>query len=146
MVWAYVALSQFLIQWSGNIPAEVGYYSVRGEGIWKFISGGVIFGQFFIPFLCLLAPRTKNPKMLRAVCIWIILMRLLDLFWAIVPSFTTEQGNFFEVNMVFIVECLVAVLGLGGIWFTVFTRVLKSADLVPNHPIPFMDEEVPEHA
>lgn len=146
MVWAYVALSQFLIQWSGNLPAEVGYYSIRGVGGWRNLSAVVIIGQFFIPFLCLLAPRTKNPKVLRTVCLWIILMRLLDIYWAIVPSYVTEQGNYFDPNIQFLAECVLTVLGLGGLWFFIFTRTLKSAALVPNHPIPLMDEEVPEHA
>jgi hypothetical protein len=146
MVWAYVSLSQFLIIWSGDLPAEVGYYVVRGTGGWRFLSWVVVVGQFFLPFLWLLAPRTKRPGLLRLVCFWIVGMRVLDMFWGIVPAYVTDQGNNFEVTAQFIGECAVALAAFGGVWFSIFGRVLQKADVVPVHIIPVMDEEAPQHA
>ena len=38
MLWAYVAFSQYLIIWSGNLPEEVTWYVARLNGGWGWIA------------------------------------------------------------------------------------------------------------
>ncbi|HKG79067.1 MAG TPA: hypothetical protein VKA78_06595, partial [Pyrinomonadaceae bacterium] len=41
MLWAYFAYSQYLIIWSGNLPEEITWYTVRTRGAWGAIIVGI---------------------------------------------------------------------------------------------------------
>ena len=70
----------------------------------------------------------KNPKLLRAVAIWTIVLRILDVFWIIEPSFRQRGLEIYWTD-------IAVPIGLGGIWIAVFIRNLKSRPLlVPNDP------------
>ena len=53
LLWAYFAYSQFLVQWSGNLPAEADYYLVRSRGVWSIITPLLALFGLVVPFLCL---------------------------------------------------------------------------------------------
>src|SRR5581483_9807162 len=38
MMWAYLAFSQFLIIWAGDLPHEIGWYLHRSAGLWKYVA------------------------------------------------------------------------------------------------------------
>ena len=46
MLWAYLAFSQFLIIWGGNLPEEMPWYLERTTGSWGYVSLVVVFGHF----------------------------------------------------------------------------------------------------
>jgi hypothetical protein len=57
-----------------------------------------VIGHFFVPFVILLwRPVKKNPAWLCAVCGWILLMHLVDMYWVIIPerapSLSAAGGN-----------------------------------------------------
>ena len=90
----YLAFSQFLIIWSGNLPEEIPWYLDRLRGGW-----GVIFSldfvfHWFIPFSLLLSRDLKRDKnRLIMVCKWMIFARCWDLFWLIEPNFADARRN-----------------------------------------------------
>ena len=90
----YLAFSQFLIIWSGNLPEEIPWYLDRMRGGW-----GVIFSldfafHWFIPFTLLLSRDLKRDKnRLVMVCKWMIFARCWDLFWLIEPNFADAKRN-----------------------------------------------------
>src|SRR6202043_1872626 len=55
MLWAYVAFSQFLLIWSGNLPEEISWYLPRIEGGWRLLGVSLIVFQYFVPFALLLS-------------------------------------------------------------------------------------------
>jgi hypothetical protein len=124
MLWAYFDFSQLLIIWSGNQPEEVSFYYPRLHSQWGVVAVIVVVFHFFVPFFLLLSRDLKrNPKVLPAVAIWLILMRLVDLFWMIRPEFTARAlPNIWD---------LAAALALGGLWFFFFAGNLKQAPLLP---------------
>jgi hypothetical protein len=125
MVWGYFTLSQFLIIWSGNIPEYTSYYALRFDGAWVYVGAAIVVGQFAIPFLCLLAPRTKAvPKLLMILTAWIFLMRFADLYWNVMPMLRKTAPQWTD---------LAALLGIGGIWSLVFQSQLLKADVLPKH-------------
>ncbi|HMS56323.1 MAG TPA: hypothetical protein PKA27_13065 [Fimbriimonadaceae bacterium] len=129
MVWAYLTLSQFLIIWSGNLPEEVPYYRLRAELGWQFLGWILIWGRFFVPFFALLAPKTKRyANTMKWVCIWIILMHILDVFWLVVPGF--ERGGLFQSIRLGDVGALI---GFFGLFLVGFSTEVKKAALVPTH-------------
>jgi hypothetical protein len=129
MLWSYFAFSQFLIIWSANLPEEIHWYLPRIQGSWGAIALIVIVLHFAFPFLFLLSRSMKRDAgKLVIVAGLILLMRLIDLFWTITPSFTHEH---FHVSWMDIV----APIGMGGLWLAVFARALGRRPLIPiNDP------------
>jgi hypothetical protein len=132
VVWTYLAFSQFMIIWSANLPEDIPWYMRRFSGGWGAIAAILLVFHFFVPFLILLNRFVKrDPKWLRMVAIWIILMRLLDVYWIIEPAFYQHE---FELHrQVFRVHWLdiVAPVGLMGVWIAAFVWQLKRFPLVP---------------
>jgi hypothetical protein len=127
MLWAYFEFSQLLIIWSGNQPEEISFYYSRLRSQWGVVAVIVLIFHFFVPFFLLLSRDLKrNPKLLPGVAIWLILMRLVDLFWYIRPEFTkltpTALPNIWD---------LAAALGVGGLWFFFFAGNLKQLPVLP---------------
>ena len=60
MFWAYLAFSQFLIIWAGNLPEEIPWYLKRLTGGWQAVGLGIILFHFFLPFLMLISRGTKG--------------------------------------------------------------------------------------
>jgi hypothetical protein len=58
--YAYIHFSQYFIIWNGNLPEETFWYVVREKGTWFWVGMVIIFGHFFLPFLCLLRIDVKS--------------------------------------------------------------------------------------
>jgi hypothetical protein len=85
--WAYIAFSQFLLIWYANIPEETVWFLARWDGSWKYISVGLIFVRFVIPYAGLLSQQSKmNPKRLKIMGLWILFSHIFDLYWLIMPT------------------------------------------------------------
>jgi hypothetical protein len=124
MLWAYFQFSQLLIIWAGNQPEEITFYYSRLHSQWGVVAVIVLIFHFFVPFFLLLSRDLKrNPTLLRGVAIWLILMRLVDLFWYTRPEFTqTALPTIWD---------LAAALALGGLWFFFFAGQLKQLPVLP---------------
>jgi hypothetical protein len=124
MLWAYFSFSQLLIIWSGNQPEEITFYRTRLYSEWGVVAVIVLIFHFFVPFFLLLSRGLKrNPNLLPKVALWLIFMRLVDLFWMTRPEFTPNAWpNLWD---------LAALLALGGLWLFVFAGQLKQLPLLP---------------
>jgi hypothetical protein len=86
--WAYIAFSQFMLQWYANIPEETVWYRNRWSGSWRTISLVLIFTQFAFPFLFLLPRTTKRHLTALAVGAVVLLIgHYVDLYWLIMPVY-----------------------------------------------------------
>ena len=124
MLWAYFGFSQLLIIWAGNQPEEITFFRSRLYGGWGVVAVIVLVFHFFVPFFLLLSRDLKrNERLLPKVAIWLIFMRLVDLFWLTRPEFTRNaMPGWLD---------FAAVLALGGIWLAFFASNLKSQPLLP---------------
>lgn len=143
MVWAYFNFSQFLIIWSGNIPEETGWYLTRMKGPWMIVGTLLVLFHFAFPFLILLQQDFKRKfKWLAGIATFILLMRLVDMFYLIGPNpridKTIEKGAFVLSWMDF-----VAPIAIGGIWLWWFIGQLKKRPIVPAND-PFFEKAI-EH-
>ena len=137
MLWAYFGFSQLLIIWSGNLPEEISFYRTRLYGAWGVVAVLVLIFHFFVPFFALLSRDLKrSAKLLPKIAIWLIFMRLVDLFWLTRPEFTS--------NAVPGLMDIAAILALAGIWFAVFARNLKALPLLPLGD-PKLEEAIEVH-
>ena len=118
MLWAYLSFSQFLIIWSANLPEEIPWYMHRMNHGWEAIGIGLMVCHFAVPLLVLLSRQSKrSPAILAGMAIWLIAMRFLDLFYRIVPEAYPSGLDFSWMDVA-------AMVGLGGVWMTIFTSNL----------------------
>src|SRR3984893_972568 len=124
MLWAYFDFSQLLIIWAGNQPEEITFYRTRLYGGWGVVAVIVLVFHFFVPFFLLLSQDVKrNVKVLPKIAMWLIFMRLVDLFWMTRPEFTSRAvPTWLDV---------VLPLALGGLWLGFFAFNLKQCPLLP---------------
>jgi hypothetical protein len=127
MLWAYFAFSQYLIIWSGNLPEEIGYYLERIRGAWGATIIAIGLLHFAAPFLFLLSRDLKrDPRKLVLVAVLILVMRMIDLLWMLLPAFKEHHWIWLDV---------IALLGFGGLWLGLFAWQLGKRSLVPiNDP------------
>ncbi|HXK60536.1 MAG TPA: hypothetical protein PLP42_11650 [Acidobacteriota bacterium] len=125
MLWAYVAFSQFLIIWSGNIPEEAVWYQSRMQGGWQYVGLILIIFHFGVPFVILLQSRAKKrASVLAKIAIGILALRVVDLFWIISPALHREG---FSVSWM----DFTTPIAVGGIWLAAFAWRLKDVSLIP---------------
>ncbi|NBO64514.1 MAG: hypothetical protein EBU88_06680 [Acidobacteria bacterium] len=139
-VWAYFSFSQLLIIWSGNLPEEIPWYLERFKGPWRYIGLLLIGLHFMLPFFLLLSrDLKKNSRRLVLVAWLIIIMRLVDLFWLIVPSIENDHQQ--HVSPLSYPVYILAAIGLGGVWLGWFFWQLRQRDLI-SHCDPLFDEAI----
>jgi hypothetical protein len=125
MVWAYFSFSQFLIIWAGNLPEEIPWYLTRMKGGWGAMALVLVVGHFALPFALLLSRDLKrNFKLLSRICVFILAMRLVDLFWVAAPDM--HHGHFAPSWL-----DLTLPLGLIGLWLFLFFSQLEKRPLMP---------------
>ncbi|MBK7511134.1 MAG: hypothetical protein IPI76_02550 [Chloracidobacterium sp.] len=141
MVWAYFNFSQFLIIWSGNLPEETTWYLTRMKGGWGYIGVLLIIFHFAFPFLVLLQQDFKRKaRWLSALAIFILVMRLVDMFYQIAPTPRITEGiatGAFHIDWLDIV----APVAIGGIWLWWFFGELLKRPLVPAQD-PFFESAI----
>ena len=124
MLWAYFSFSQLLIIWSGNLPEEITFYRSRLYGSWGAVAIVVLIFHFFVPFFLLLSSDLKrNERLLPKVALWMIIMRLVDLYWLTQPEFC-HSARPHPLDFVLPVALL-------GIWVAYFAWNLKREPLLP---------------
>ncbi len=110
---AYMAFSQFLIIWNGNLADETPWYVPRMQGGWGWISGAIMLFHFALPFVALLFRAVKrDPRRLAAVALLILAARVLEAPWMVLPALHQAQW-------LGIVLSVPAWIGLGGLWLAV---------------------------
>ena len=124
MLWAYFDFSQLLIIWSGNQPEEISFYRTRLYGEWGVVAVIVLIFTFALPFLVLLSQSLKrNPSLISKVAIWMLVFRLVDLYWMTRPEFTSRAWpGWLDV---------VVPVALVGLWVGFFAFNLKQRPLLP---------------
>ncbi|HEY3383658.1 MAG TPA: hypothetical protein VGK32_17985 [Vicinamibacterales bacterium] len=129
MIWAYLSFSQLLIIWAGNLPEEIPWYLHRIAGGWNYIAIVLAVFYFAVPFLVLLGRNNKRQHYrLTIVAVGIIIARVFDVFFLIAPEFYRDHLSVHWLD-------LTALVGLGGLWLTMFIWRLGARPLLPpNDP------------
>lgn len=84
--WAYIAYSQYMLIWYGNIPEETAWYLPRILGGWRGFSVFLLIGHFVLPFLLLVTKHTKRAMtVLAVICVGMLIMHLVDIYWLVMP-------------------------------------------------------------
>jgi len=123
--WAYIAFSQYLLIWIGNLPDEVPWYLVRSEGGWKGVGVFLILFQFVIPFVVLLSRGLKRrlPPLV-FMSAWILAAHYVDTYWVVMPPASPAGPRPSWMD-------LTALLGVGGVALAFAVHRLRGHPIVP---------------
>lgn len=135
MFWSYVSFMQYLIIWSGNLPEENVWYLNRSVGGYELVVLVLMGFHFAVPFALLLSRDIKQrQRRLMSLVAWLLLMRLVDLYWLAMPGVFPRQ-------LTLRWQLPAALAAIGGFWLAVFAwRLAARADL------PIYDPELTEGA
>jgi hypothetical protein len=138
MLWAYFGFSQLLIIWAGNQPEEITFFHSRLYGTWGIVAVIVLIFHFFVPFFVLLPQDVKrSTRWMPRIALWMIFMRLVDLFWLTRPEFSLGGVQFSWLD-------LVVPIALIGLWLGFFAWNLKREPLFPLGD-PKLPEVIEQH-
>jgi hypothetical protein len=125
VLWAYLSFSQFLIIWSGNLPDEIPWYLRRLRGGWGWVALTIVIFHFAVPFALLLFRGVKRrEERLFRVCVLMIAIRLVDVYWITEPAFFGQHIRIHWMDFV-------TPVAVGGLWLAAFFWQLKSRPLLP---------------
>lgn len=129
LMWAYLAFSQYLVIWSGNLSDEIPWYLRRLDGGWQVVALIIIVLHFVVPFVLLLSPQVKRRAgSLGFVAVLLLVMHLVDTFWLVIPALR-QSG--FALSW----TDITAPVGIGGLWVAVFLWQLKQSSLLPRYTV-----------
>jgi len=124
--WAYIAFSQYMLIWYGNIPEETEWFLKRQTGGWTAISLTLLFGHFTLPFLLLISRHVKRrPLPLAVIGVFVAIMCWVDMYWLVIPEFSPGVARFGLLDVL-------VYFGIAGLYSAVLTWRLGRASLVPE--------------
>jgi hypothetical protein len=129
MLWAYFALSQYLIIWSANLPEEIPFYLARTKGGWEWVALVLVLVHFVMPFLVLLSRDIKrHARAVAVVALVLVAARFVDLFWLLRPAVAPEGFAIHWLDPA-------AAAAIGGVWMWFFVSQLQTRPVLPlNDP------------
>jgi hypothetical protein len=123
--WGYIAFSQYLLIWYGDIPEETRWYLVRQTGGWVTVSLLLLFVHLPVPFFGLLSREAKRRKALLGFwAAWMLAAHWLDLYWLVMPSVSPAAPPLGVVDLC----CL---LGIAGLYLAGVARAAEGVALAP---------------
>ena len=85
--WAYIAFSQFMLYWYGNIPEETLWYKHRMEHGWGAFGIALLILHFVIPFLGTASRHVRrNPRLMALWAVLILVAHWMDMTFLIMPT------------------------------------------------------------
>jgi hypothetical protein len=128
--WSYIAFSQFMLIWYGDMPEETHWFKARFAGDWAIISWALLLCHFALPFFGLLSRHVKrNRKTLAFWAFWLLVIEYVDMYWLIMPSMNPETPVGSPVELVVSLLCWVGVI---GVYIGTAAMRTKGINLVPT--------------
>lgn len=125
--WTYVQFSQWMLIWYAGIPEEATWFHRRWQGGFEWVTLTLIFGHFVAPFFLLISRvQKRNLGWLQKMCLWLLVMHVVDLYWFVVPQAHTPA----QLDAAVIYD-LAALLLCGGAFFTFVLKGFARFPLIP---------------
>lgn len=131
--WGYIAFSQYMLIWYGNIPEETQWFLRRQSGAWVGVSAALLIGHFVLPFPGLLSRHVKRSRVgLAFWAVWLLVMEYLDLYWLVMPSAAIPgtDGEHIQPPHLGLLEVSLW-LGMAGIFLLHFALRARNVPLRP---------------
>lgn len=126
--WTYIAFSQYLLIWYGNIPEETFWFGDRQEHGWAVVSLALVFFHWLLPFLGLLSRHVRRrPAMVCGWAAYVLFMHFIDIYWLVMPSVTESPTG----GVMGVVTTLLCTFGMIGLYTGAVLRAGDGAPLIP---------------
>jgi hypothetical protein len=133
--WAYMAFSQYMLIWAGNLPEELSWIVVRSRGVWRPVGILIVLGHFLVPFFLLLSRDLKrSAPALAAVAAWMLAMHYVDLYWLVMPAADAQRLGLHWTH-------LTAFVGIGGLSVAAALLLFRAARPIPVGD-PFLEDSL----
>jgi hypothetical protein len=134
--WGYIAFSQFMLQWYGNIPDETEWFRRHGASTtqpndFSMVLIALLFGQFVIPFAGLLSRHVKrNYTAIGFWALWVLVFCWVSEFWMVAPQL---HNGTLVIGPMEVGEHVSVFLGIGGIFVAYVVRCASHHSIRPTH-------------
>jgi hypothetical protein len=136
MFWAYIAFSQLILYWYGNIPEETAWYEIRYHQGWAFFSYMLIAAHFVIPFLALLSRHVRRHRAgLTFWAFWALAVHWLDMTYLILPAADLPEA----LSIVGLAAHLFCGIGISSLFLALLVYKASDTPLIAVRD-PRMDE------
>ncbi len=133
--WAYMAFSQYMLIWVGNLPEELIWIDRRSHGVWRPVGILILLGHFLVPFFLLLSRDLKRSRpALAAVSAWMLVIHYIDLYWVVMPAADIDRLGLHWTH-------LTAFIGVGGVSVAAALLLFRAARPLPVRD-PFLEDSV----
>ncbi|TMA40130.1 MAG: hypothetical protein E6J82_15660 [Deltaproteobacteria bacterium] len=123
--WAYMAFSQYMLIWAGNLPEELQWIVVRSHGVWRPVGILILVGHFVVPFFLLLSRDLKrSAPALGGVAAWMLVIHYIDLYWVVMPAAEEARLGLHWTHVT-------AFAGVGGVSIAAALFLFRAARPVP---------------
>lgn len=124
--WAYIAFSQYMLIWYGNLPEETVWYRHRLMHGWEVHSAALLIAHFILPFIILVGRWAKRLRPLLAfMAVWILFMHWFDFHWLVMPVLHGEHAQLHPLDFI-------ALTGIVGILVGLVMFRLSRHSMVPQ--------------
>ena len=125
--WGYIAFSQYMLIWYGNIPEETHWFFVRSVGPWSFLSLVLVTLHWIVPFAGTMSRHVRRrPSLMFGWGLYIMVLHYVDVYWIVMPE--VEQG---VGGVLGAIACLLCLLGMAGLLFGLMLKVADQTRVVP---------------
>lgn len=115
LLWAYLALMQFLTIWVANLPHEISWYLPRLKTGWRWLGLALVLLQL-LALVLLLWPRGRGHRLgLGSGAALVLLAQALYALWLTLPSLRPDGPRLTLAE-------LAVLVGSGGPWLALFLR------------------------
>lgn len=117
LTWAYLAYTQFLVIWAGDLPRETAWYLPRMQTSWRHLGVFLVAFHFFVPLGLLLFRAAKRaPRRLAVIAAVVFAAHAADAWWLVVPSVSPRGFSASPVAVAIFLAVFVA-------WFMAWRRI-----------------------
>lgn len=130
--WGYIAFSQYFLIWYANIPEETAWFMRRRAEEWGWVSVALVVCRFVVPFVLLLPkPFKRNPLILGAMSVWILVFSVFDLLFVVRGQVYGADGVPLPLGAMDAIAAGAPVLLLFGL---LLKRMTSTPGAPPNDP------------
>ncbi|MGB1926362.1 MAG: hypothetical protein ACPHL6_07520 [Rubripirellula sp.] len=138
--WIYIAFSQFLLIWYGNIPEETHWFYERGLGqdhlgAWGTIGLILVFFHWILPFAGLMSRHVRrNPKLVFAWAIYLLAVHFIDIYWIIMPESAANGAGHASIEGVRGISAnILCVIGMFLFMIGMVLRIARNNPVIAVH-------------
>ncbi|TWU56394.1 hypothetical protein Poly51_23040 [Rubripirellula tenax] len=131
LFWMYIAFSQYMLIWYGNIPEETEWIYHRQLGGWGTLTVLLIFLHWLLPFFGLMSMFVRRrPAIIAFWAAYVLVMHFADIFWIIMPEATVAGELPYTIQTIGVASAVMCVVGMAALLTGLVLKVAGDTKVV----------------